>query len=233
MGVGGSNPSRVTIYELHDMTTEEAFRYIQEHKPQIVHESGKTSTGKTTFAHRLETENGYKLVQLDQVVHEAVVRPYALRDEGQVFVEIYKNRQKLLWIDKFVSAAQKVILEHLANHRSVVVDGAVANIDTLGQLFSKLPDFEFIYFHPVNLENYEQNIKNRFLSANRNDNAGLPSKFWNLIEGESLEEFYNNGVVTPYVEDAIKEYAKISQHESLNRLTKLKGSFQDIKIVEI
>ena len=87
------------------MTIDEAFMFIKERRPQLVHVSGKTSTGKSTFGARLNRELGYEIVELDKVVVESLVEPLNLADRGRVFLEVYKHRNRPDWIKRFVNAA--------------------------------------------------------------------------------------------------------------------------------
>src|ERR1044072_7767426 len=107
------------------MLFAEAFEYIATAKPPVVYVSGKTSTGKSTFAAALSEQAGYVVIELDTVVKEAVIQPLALTDEGGVFVEVYRNRTESDWITQFVAEGRKELAGYREQGRPVLVEGAL------------------------------------------------------------------------------------------------------------
>jgi predicted kinase len=113
------------------MTIDDVYAHLQKTMPKVVYLSGKTSTGKSTLAQKLHTTANYQIVELDTVVVQSVIEPLALTDGGQVFVEIYKKRKQLDWIKRFIQAARQRILDHIAAGHPVIIDGAIANVETI------------------------------------------------------------------------------------------------------
>lgn len=215
------------------MNIKQAHDYIQEHRPAIIHLSGKTSTGKSTFASQLNEEFGYEIIELDQLVHTAVIKRYSLKDEGQAFVEVYKNRDRPELIDSFVVATIEKVATLEANGHPVIIDGAVANPHTLKQLLQELSSSIIVYLHPSNLDNYRRNLTNRFATATTNSNAGLPAKFWKMVDRVEFGTFCESGIVTSGIQDAIAQYAIESRAESAKRLRALQNNFDNILVVDI
>jgi adenylate kinase family enzyme len=214
------------------MNIQQAYEYIKEHRPEVVHLSGKTSTGKTTFAHRLSQDFDYEIIELDQIVHSAVIAKHHLNDEGQIFVEVYKNRDRTDLIDSFIRATEEKIALAKASGHPAIIDGAVANPQTLKELLGEV-DSIIVYLHPASLSNYCRNLINRFKTATPDNNAGLPAKFWALIDPAEFAKFCKNGRISSGLQRTIEQYAVESQAESLKRLQSLKDNFTNILIVDV
>lgn len=215
------------------MTAEEIYNFVKTNKPSLVYLSGKTSTGKSTFANKLVQDFGYKVVELDQIVKSAVIQRFNLTNEGTTFVEVYRGRDKMLWIEEFVKAARNLIEKHLNNGELLVIEGAVAHPITLSEVLAGYPDFMFVYFHPQTVDNYIRNLTQRFMQTNEQENAALPAAFWKLIDQTEFKSFCKSRIITKSLSQSIREYAKLSQEESNKRLREFKNNFRDIKIVEI
>ncbi len=215
------------------MNIEEIYERIKTNQPKLIYISGKTSTGKSTFTKRLTNDFDYKLIELDQIVLEAVIKPLKLPDEGSVFVEVYRNRDKKEWIELFVQATRDLIKKYAQNSESLIIEGAVANPNTLQEIFDGYPKLSFIYFHPKTLDNYVRNLTNRFMVTNKLDRVGLPSAFWNLIDKSEFKQFCENRILTGSLSNAIRKYALLSQEESEKRLLLFKNYFENIEVVEV
>ena len=85
------------------MTIEVAYRLVTKQQPHLVYVSGKTSTGKSTFAKRLAEEFNYAIIELDQIVLKAVEQRFGEASEKSAFIEVYRNRDEREWIDAFVN----------------------------------------------------------------------------------------------------------------------------------
>ena len=216
------------------MNIADAFAYVKNEQPDFIHISGKTSTGKSTFASKLKEGLGYEVIELDEVVEESIIKPLGLMPEaGVVFREIYKIREKPEWIKMFVDASQKIIKERSGSGAKIVIDGAVANITTLQELLAPFPDTKIIFLHPSSLENYERNISSRFMLTKPNYHAGLPLTFWGLVPKENFDQFCTDRLITPILSKAIQEFAIFSKNSSERRLDDLQSNFENIIVVEI
>ena len=216
------------------MHIADAFAYVNSEQPDFIHISGKTSTGKSTFAAKFSEELGYEVIELDKIVEESVIKPLGLMPEaGAVFREIYKVREKPEWIKMFVDASQKIIKEHSASGAKIVIDGAVANIATFQELLAPFPDTKIIFLHPSSLENYERNITSRFMQTKRDYHAGLPLTFWKLVPKEDFEQFCSDRLITPTISKAIKQFAIFSKNSSERRLDDLQSNFENITVVGV
>jgi hypothetical protein len=215
------------------MTTDEIYDSVKNNKPKIIYVSGKTSTGKSTFTRRLTQDFGYKIIELDQMVLYAVIKPLKLPNDGSVFVEVYRNRDKRVWIQLFVQVTRDLIKSYLDNKELVIIEGALANPITLQEILAEYPELTFIYFHPKALDTYIRNLTTRFMSTNKQDRAGLPTGFWSMIDPDEFELFCKTREVTEKLNDSIKKYALLSQEESDKRLESFKSHFANIVIVEV
>lgn len=215
------------------MDIDAAFAYVKSEQPDFIHISGKTSTGKSIFASRLKEELGYKVIELDNVVEEAVIAPLQLKNRGQVFFEVYKGRNELEWINSFVSETQKLLEAYKEEGYQTVIDGAVANIVTLKELLAPFPGCKIIYLHPARIDTYKNYLTSRFKLTNSDYHAGLPIAFWELIPDSDFQQFCKDREITPQLSQAIEKYALLSQETSENRLRALKDNFKNILIVEV
>lgn len=204
---------------------------LNETRPQLVHLSGKTCTGKSTLADRLATEFGYSVVRLDDTVNDAVIEQLDLSDRGSVFVEVYRRRSQPDWIERFVRAAQAQITSALSRGGSVVVDGAIANIETLRELFEPFDGWLMVCLHPKNIEQYCLNLLSRFVLTDANFHAGLPSRFWNMVDEDDFSQFCITREVSQRIVSAIKSYAASSQSESTLRIAAFQEAFANVTVV--
>jgi adenylate kinase family enzyme len=213
------------------MTQDQLYEYIDKNLPKYIYLTGKTCTGKSTFANKLVENFNYSAIELDKIVRNSVIKKFDLSDEGNAFGEIYGRRDKLNWINSFVKAVQEEITKKKANSTGIIIEGAVSNVVTIKELFSDVAEFEFIYFHPQHLKNYIRNIKSRFSLSDKNNNAGLPIPFWNLIDPKDFEKFCIDKIITSNLEEAISEYALFSKKKSEERLKYFSENFTNIKVV--
>jgi 2-phosphoglycerate kinase len=200
------------------MTVDEAFSNVLEHRFRVIYLGGKTSTGKSTFANRLKDSLDYRIVELDQVLFQSLVQVHNQDDEGHIFIEVYKLRQRLDWIEEFVSAVRLRIEQAAGDGDKLVVEGAIAHPDTLKELLRVICAEMIFYFHPRNLDIYERNLTNRFMRTNKGYNAGLPQQFWRLVQDLDFEQFCIDRILTDKLKLAIHEIALESQRDSEKRL---------------
>jgi guanylate kinase len=168
------------------------------------------------------------------VVTEDVIAPFGLEaEEGQVFVEIYKHRDKADWTEAFIQGVHKRVSALLDAGKPVIIDGAVANVETLDDLLAGLPDPVILYLHPENVKNYERNLTSRFMDASPTSNAGLPARFWDLVNPDDFTEFYKTKVINKAIASAISDYAASSRAESATRLQALQDHFDNIIVANL
>ena len=215
------------------MTILEAEDYVSQKTPQVLHLSGKTSTGKTTFAKAISKKYGYQIIELDSVLRKSVISPLAIEDEGKVFLEVYKSRSRLDWITLFIDSVSRLISQSLMEGNRVVIDGAIASTDTLSDLFRPYIGIEILYFHPIDVDHYVQLLTNRFMLSGPRENAGLPVNFWNLMQDTELVEYWKSGKITHSISLSIQQYAEVSHNSSKDRFRKLKRAFPQTQLVEI
>lgn len=215
------------------MKIEDLYEQIRDEKPSVLYISGKTCVGKSTFANKIRDELGYEVIELDKIVLDSVITPQDIVDEGSAFVEIYKNSEKRELIDPFVSATKQLIEAKSAQHQPIVIDGGVANVDTLAEIFDNSVDSTFIYFHPKNLDIYQRNLTDRFMLSDKKFNSGLPQGFWKFVDNKDFETFCIERVLSPALIRSIEQYARSSQEESKKRLSNFQEKFTKISVVEI
>jgi adenylate kinase family enzyme len=216
------------------MTVDELYAAIENYKPSVVYLTGKTSTGKSTFARKLATEFDYAVINLDDIVVQSVIKPRDIAEQrSDVFLEVYKLRNKLDWIKDFVDAAHDSVGQHTQAGSPVIIDGAIAHIETMQELLRPYPNAFIAYFHPTDLELYTSYLTERFMGASIDDHNGLPKAFWDLVDKSDFITFCNNRVLIPSLRTSIKNYAQASQASSLQRLVSLRKNFPNILIIDI
>jgi predicted kinase len=215
------------------MTFDEALRFVRETEPNILYIGGKTSTGKSTFAAQLKEDLRYKVVELDKVVQGSVILPLKISNHGEAFNEVYKRRDKLDWIQRFIEAADNEAAEVIKTSSRVIIDGAVANPVTLRELLASLPGVVILYFHPTDLDVYERNLTNRFKMATPTHTAGLPTQFWDLVDKAEFQRFCETGVISVPLRESISKYAHKSQESSEQRIDEQSAIAPNMRIVNI
>ena len=195
---------------------------------KLIYVSGKTCTGKTTLSKQLAKVLNCRVIETDNIV-------LATKYDEPVnkFVEIYKKNENQELVDQFIKIVTSEIDKNISESGVTIVEGAIANNDVLERLIEGYDDcLLFAYLHPVDKENYVNQISQRFRLANENNNAGLPRSFWNLIDHSSLEHFFKEGAIDEHINDCIGRYASLSMKESSERLEMFKGRFSvyDIEV---
>lgn len=214
------------------MHKEEVLKEIEGQRPRILYISGKTCTGKTTFAREVE-RLGYSSIELDSIVNASVTRPFGIMNTSDAFITAYRDEGPRDQADAFIAAAHSEIGEK-SEESPVVIEGAVAKNRILEGIFSgSISDFFFVYFHPVHLEAYVDRIRSRFIAGARDNTSGLPKRFWNLVQDADLKKFIDEGVVNEGIEHSFYAYAEESMKESQDRILHFKERFPNIHIVEI
>jgi guanylate kinase len=213
------------------MKIEEVAELIQIEKPQIIYLSGKTCTGKTTFANNLQ-KHGYSILELDTIVIQSVIIPYGVK-ESDGFLTAYRDAGPEEQTQAFIETAKKDILEK-SKLSPVVVEGAIARPRILKEILSDdLKDFEFIYLHPINIDLYKGRIRERFINGAAIGTSGLPKHFWEMVKKDDLQYFIDTREINEGIEKVIEDYTKLSMQESFNRLSHFQKEFSDIKVIEI
>lgn len=217
------------------MTTDEAYDSILATQPHILYLTGKTCTGKTTFSDRLRQALGYQVVELDEVVREAVVGPFNLKKvEGDVFNSVYKYADNPEWVDLFVAKARGHIQELLTQGTKVIVDGAIGNVGVVHSIFDGMPDTTFLYFHPgKNSPAYTRNLTARFMGTTPRDRNGLPNTFWGYIDREAFAQFCKDKNLTSQLRHGIASYAEYSHQQSVERMLALRQEFPSLQVIDI
>ena len=213
------------------MTTSELYDKIAQVPPEIIYISGKTSTGKSTFARQLHDKLGYDTVGLEEVLL-GVCKANHLNENAtfhKVFYEDAPCEEKELYL----ATTDEIIKRHLQSSNRLVIEGAVSNTGMLGRVLRPAGSLPVAYFHPEDLGPYIRNLTNRFMQANKVSRGGLPSKFWQHIDENEFKTFCKNRQLTEGLENSIRHYARESQQASFARLRKLQQLFSDITVVSI
>jgi len=217
------------------MNSEDAFRFVAKTKPSLLYITGKTCTGKTTFARRLAELHDYQVIVLDDIVRQAVVRPLGLQaQEPEVYVSVYRTTERPEWIDRFVNEVRKQIAACFEHQQPVLIEGALANTDTIQRIFAGYPTAQVLYFHPAAIDSrYIQNLTERFKGSSADDPNGLPLGFWEHIARDDFDQFYRDGIVTDTLQESIAAYAQESAEASSKRLAMFQQHLSNIQVVEI
>lgn len=213
------------------MTVAEIYQTISTQKPPIIYLSGKTSTGKSTFARRLRDELGYKIIELEAVLLSMVKEQHL--DEQSTFRTVMHGTEESPEKTNYLQITSALINEALKNNEPVVIEGAIANVETLQRVLQPATPLLFLYFHPDDMTTYVRNLTNRFMEADENSYGGLSMNFWKGIDADEFKTFCKTRKLTPVLEAAIRDYALNSQKSSTSRLEESRRLFGDIMVVDI
>lgn len=213
------------------MTVDEIYQTIATEKPVVIYVSGKTSTGKSTFGRRLRDELGYQVIELEAILLD-IVKSRGL-DEQSTFRKVLYESGDFEEEKLFLQATDKIIADALATNKPVVIEGAVANADTLARILQPAQSRLFLYFHPSDLEVYIRNLTSRFMESGEDSYGGLPLKFWQLVDDEEFKEFCVSRELSQGLRKTIKDYALASQKESFVRLAEFRQKFGDITVIDV
>ncbi len=197
---------------------------IKNDSPKIIYISGKTCTGKSTFARSLK-EFGYEHLELDFLVHESVKDKFNIKDNGEAF-KVYKGIAPIDWQNSFEFATHKYILEKSKSSK-IIVDAAIATPEVLKKIFSdELSYFMFIYLHPFDQNFYYQCIFERFTNDYKTKFRSFP--LWDKATPEILEDFINNGEKSEKVMKIVRDYGDNSTKISTERFELFKKVYPNI-----
>lgn len=213
------------------MTVDEIYQDIIKEKPPVIYVSGKTSTGKSTFGRRLRDQLGYQVIELEAVLLQ-IVKEHGF-DEQTTFRKVLYDTGEFEAKTLFFDVTDRIISDALTSDHPVVIEGAVANTETLQHILRSAPHLFFLYFHPDDIEIYIRNLTNRFMESSEESYGGLPLKFWRLVDDEEFKNFCKTRALTEGLRASIRQYALTSQQESLTRLAAFRQRFEKIIVAEI
>lgn len=213
------------------MTTSELYKTITKTQPEVIYISGKTSTGKSTFAQRLHDELGYATVGLEEVL--VMLGKANNLDESMLFHKVFYEDGPSKEKELYFTTTDEIIERHLHSNHRLVIEGAVANSATLSRILRPAGTPRVAYFHPDNLEPYVRNLTARFMQSSETSQGGLPLKFWQHIDEDEFRTFCKTRQLTEELRSAIRRYAQESQQASLDRLHELQHIFSDVTVVSI
>jgi len=213
------------------MTIAEIYHIISAQKPQVIYLSGKTSTGKSTFGRKLRDSLHYQVVELEAVLLD-VIKLHGF-DERATFRKVFRDSEDSEEKRLYLEATNRLITNAIQSRHPLVIEGAVANAETLERILSPARHMLFIYFHPEDIERYIQNLTNRFMQSGRDSYGGLPPTFWKYIEPDEFERFCKTRELTANLRSSIEQFATAAQAESLVRLQQYQQRFNDIEVVKV
>ncbi|MFA5894473.1 MAG: hypothetical protein WC851_01740 [Candidatus Shapirobacteria bacterium] len=195
--------------------------------PRLIFITGKTCTGKSTFAKSI-IPLGYEHLELDFVVRESVVNKFEESKGGKAF-SVYKGEAPKEWQDSFEAAAKKLIVEKLTQSK-VIVDAALATPEVVGRIFSgELADFMFVYLHPFDATFYNEYIMARLI--NDIETMGRSFPIWDFMTAEAVDDYRRNGKAGEKIMRIVKEYGEQSIKTSVERYESFKSVYPNILLV--
>lgn len=195
--------------------------------PRLIFITGKTCTGKSTFAKSI-VELGYEHLELDFVVRESVVNKFEESKGGKAFF-VYKGDAPGEWQDSFEAAAKKLMVEKV-NQSKVIVDAALASPEVVGRIFSgELSEFMFVYLHPFDVPFYYEYIVARVV--NDIETMGRSFPIWDFMTAEAVDDYRRNGRVGEKIQRIVEDYGEQSIKTSEERYQNFKEVYPNILLV--
>lgn len=216
---------------LKAMTSDELFQKVAIEKPTTLYLGGKTATGKSTFAQKLQAELGFGHVGLEDILMDLIAEHRW--NQQQTFLAVFRQSEPSKEKELFLRTVAETIAQCRRRYSQVVIEGALGNSRTLLQILQGVSDFTFVYFHPAKLEPYIRNLTARFKTARDTPYAGLPKTFWDFIDPIALEHYVVSEELTEDIADAIAGFAQYSQRESMQRLNEYRKLFGAILVVDV
>lgn len=213
------------------MTTSELYTKVLHDKPQFIYLSGRTATGKSTFAQRLHDEAGYGIVGLEAALLD-IIRAHKL-DERDTFMKVFGRGEQCPETEMFFAAVDEAISKNRRHYSHNIIEGAIANLDILVKALHITPDLMFVFFHPVRTDAYIHKLTSRFLTSSQTSTGGLPASFWKYIDEDEFQGFCKTRTLTPSLRTAISRFAVWSQNQSSQRLKEYRIRFSNMVVVEV
>lgn len=200
---------------------------VKNTQPRLIFITGKTCTGKSTFAKSV-VELGYEHLELDFVVRESVVNKFEESKGGKAFA-VYKGEAPKEWQDAFELAANKLIVEKIESSK-VIVDAALATPEVVNRIFSgSLSEFMFVYLHPFDRGYYHEYIMERVV--NDIETMGRSFPIWDRMTAEAVDDYRRNGKGGLKIMQIVKEYGDQSIRTSEERYERFKAVYPNIILV--
>lgn len=194
----------------------------------VIYISGKTCTGKTTLSRQLSKKYNYPVVELDGIIDSLD------GDPNQLYLEAYQGDLSSKTVQRFIEDSIRALKRAVDTQGGVIFEGAIANPEILVSIVHPWKsDCEFIYLHPVNINNYTQRIISRFEKSDVTHRNGLPSLFWNKFTEQQLTTYYKERLLSEDIISSITAYAKESMQTSAERLKEFSAYFTNIDVREI
>ncbi len=170
---------------------------------RIIFLTGRSATGKTTFAKLLEN-HGFVHIDNDELL-KIKVNPVFNLTQAESIAVIHGKAQKEVE-DMFIDLLHEE-MEKVPEDKRIVIDGTLSSRRILDRMFSgKFSNFTFVYLYPVDKEKYSQRVRQRFAWEVENNKQYLP--IWNRISPEVLETYKKEGfeapIVAAFMEDLIE-----------------------------
>ena len=214
------------------METRDLIDEIKRSKRTLIYIGGKTATGKTTLAIKLSNELGFSCVSLDAIVKKEIVEKFQVVDVSEAYIAAYRDEETTEWRDTFIAHSRHVIESQIDT--GIILEGAIASPSTLQAIISGYETaFLFYYLHPLDLDKYYDQIRQRFLNGAATGKSGLPKDFWRLLPDGALADFEATLKISPSIEAVIHRFAEKSQSESAKRLDMMKNTFADIRVIDL
>lgn len=209
------------------LSGDELSELVKNSLPRLIFITGKTCTGKSTFARSI-VELGYEHLELDFVVRESVVNKFEESKGGKAF-SVYKGEAPKDWQDSFEAAAKKLIVEKISQSK-VIVDAALATPEVVSRIFSgELADFMFVYLHPFDVAFYYGYIMARLV--NDIETMGRSFPIWDFMTAEAVDDYRRNGSSGEKISRIVKGYGGQSIKTSEERYENFKSAYPNILLV--
>ncbi len=212
---------------------EDVYKLIRNERPGVIYVGGRTCTGKSTLAKTLNARHGYATIDLDVALEESVLVPFNVSDRERAFSEVFRERREHHWIAQFVSHVRAQITANQESKQLALIDGAVGNVDTLAEIIDGYHEIQFVFLHPIDLDEYIARLTARLLTVTPGSRGRMPVEFWNSLSQNDIEKFLITRQVGVSIASAIAEYSLFSRAESENRLALFEERFEHVISVDV
>lgn len=209
-------------------STDEAFNDPDLIKENLCFITGRSASGKTTFANKFKDRN-YHVIEFDQLFKSIINLQYNLSQDESI--DVLRGKAPVEIEDDFVRLVRAEIKDNI-NSAKVIVEGTISSIRVLDKIFSdRYSQYTFVFLYPGSREEYKQRVMKRFKDDIATNSQTLP--IWDSIEDNIIQEFKSYGFDSKKVKNYIDTLVENFFAGSEERYKMFEGKIGNIVTIRV